>query len=71
MITIKDAINQLLPNLIEIAENTYKATKSGVQKKEYVINQLSELLKLKRGTITKYASEQIEKLLSLPTKKEK
>lgn len=71
MITIKDAINQLLPNLIEIAENTFKEPKSGLEKKQYVINQLSELLKLKRGTITKYASEQIEKLLTLPTKKEK
>lgn len=69
MITIKDAINQLLPNLIEIAENTFKEPKSGLQKKQYVIDQLSELLKLKKGVITKYANERIEKLLEIPQKK--
>lgn len=66
-ISILEAINELLPSLINTAENNKDLT-TGTDKKNYVLEKIKEIT----GTTyaVKIASKKIEEYLSTPQKKE-
>lgn len=66
-ISLLEAINELLPSLINEAE-TLNSLTTGKEKKEYVLNKIKEITQ--SSYAVKLASDKIEQYLSTPQKKE-
>ena len=65
-ISILEAVNELLPALINEAETAANLT-TGSEKKEYVLNKIKEITQSTYAV--KLASNRIEQILSTPQKK--
>lgn len=68
-ISLNECLNELLPSLINSAEDIFTNSKSGTQKKYYVLQKVKEITNSK--TAVNMASKKIEEYLSTPQKKGK
>lgn len=69
--SIKVKIAQVLPLYIEYAERYFQRfPKSGLDKLNFVLNSVKDLLRIKDSNYDSYIVENVERILSTPTKKE-
>lgn len=66
-ISLLECINEILPTLINQAEEIFKDSKSGAQKRYWVISKIEEITNSKAAG--KLAAKKIEEYLSTPQKK--
>ena len=66
-ISINECLNEILPSLINSAEQIFTGNKTGQQKKYYVLTKVKEITNSK--TAVNMASKKIEEFLATPQKK--